>query len=124
MHNTRYYKEKYEQLSKVSHKQMLEITVLQPHISKCEAIMAELKKISEGVYRQRNKIAYVVSFTITDTGLYIKKNIDFVLHLVLPDFKWKATIAECRICYKSIFTEKTYFILIPFLQYLITVTEV
>ena len=53
MYNTRYYKEKYEQLSKVSHKQMLQITVLQTHISKCEAIMAELKKISEGVYRQR-----------------------------------------------------------------------
>lgn len=97
MYNLRYYKEANERLNHKCQKQIVEIYNLQGIQQKYELLMKGLKDIGEGLYRCRNGVAYIVSYKLEDKGDYGRKELNFVLHQVLPDFRAKATIAECRI---------------------------
>lgn len=97
-YNTRYYKEKCDRLENKSLKQTIEIYTLEDRLHKYENLMTGLMGISEGLYRCRNGIAYIISYRLESMGDYGKKELNFVLDQILPFFQASATIAECRIC--------------------------
>lgn len=96
--NTQYYREICDRLNDKVQKQTVEIYDLQNRLHKCEDLMTGLSGISEGLYRCRNDIAYLISYKSEKGYCYDEIKLDFVLHQLLPVFKSKATIAECRLC--------------------------
>lgn len=95
-YNSQYYKEKCDRLENKIQKQTIEIYNLQDRLHKYEDLMTGLMGISEGHYRCKNGIAYIISYKLENK--VSGKELNFVLHQLLPVFQANATTAECRIC--------------------------
>lgn len=116
MFNTQYYKKKCDRLENNSLKLTIENYTLQERLHKYEDLITGLTGISEGLYRCRNGIAYIISYQLENKHDFSEKKLDFVLHQILPVFQANATIAECRICPNIIHATQS----ILFLDYITT----